>query len=268
MLYKLIAVDMDGTLLNSQKQISKETVKMIQKCVDAGIIFTICTGRPIQGVRNYADQLNLTCPVITYNGAVIVKADTEAVLFEQSLQQEDAQKIFALGQQYNTTQCIWSGGQLYGNKLNDRIHEYKKFSGVEPLLVEDFDTLSKRGITKILWDDDAHRISQMQEDLKHNDLSEVNHCTSTPNFLEFFSSRVSKAIAMAKLGELYHINREEMVAIGDGLNDLSMIRYAGLGIAMGNAEPAVKAAAQWITDTNNEDGVGEAMERIIYKEVL
>ena len=263
MSYKLIAVDMDGTLLNSQKEISKETIKIIQKLPDEGIIFTLCTGRPIQGVADYAGQLGLTGPVITYNGAVIVKADSREVLFQQNLLREDARKILEMGQRHQTTQCIWAGGRLYSNELNHRIHEYKKLSGVEPLLAEDFEALLDLGVTKVIWDDEPEKVQRMLGNLQENDFSEVTYCTSTPEFLELFSSRVSKAIAMEKLGALYHIKREEMVAMGDGLNDLSMIEYAGLGIAMGNAEPAIKAAAGYITDTNDADGVKKAIEMIL-----
>ena len=117
------------------------------------------------------------------------------------------------------------------------------------------------GITKILWYDEMDRIKQILKELSCNMFSEVSYCTSKPVFLEFFSSRVSKSAAMEKIGELYGIKQEEMIAIGDGLNDLSMIQYAGIGVAMENAEEEVKRNSQYVTTSNDEDGVRKAIEK-------
>lgn len=261
MKYKFVAVDMDGTLLNSRGEITAATAEEIRKLADKDVVFTISTGRPIQGVAKYNEWLGLKGPVITYNGAMIVNAEDNKVLFEQGLLREDARKIWELGQKYNTTMCIWAGNQLYGNRLDEKIHDYKKLSGVEPILAEDIETLLDIGITKILWYDETERIEEFLTQLSSDLFCEVSYCTSKPTFLEFFSKKVSKAVAMEKIGEFLGITRDEMVAIGDGLNDLSMIEYAGLGVAMGNAAKEVKDNAQFITDTNDEDGVRKVLEK-------
>lgn len=259
--YKLVAVDMDGTLLNSNGEITDNTIRAIRRLVDTGVVFTISTGRPIQGVEKYNSLLHLRGPVITYNGAMIVDAETHETLFERGLLREDAKKIFELGLHCDTTMCIWAGNQLYGNKLNSRIHDYKKLSGVEPIKVEEFEELLNIGVTKILWYDDADVIKKIMQELSADMFSEVTYCTSKPTFLEFFNRKVSKSEAMKQIGQIYGINREEMIAIGDGLNDLNMIKYAGLGIAMGNADNEVKNNAQYITASNDDEGVLKAIER-------
>ena len=261
MKYKFVAVDMDGTLLNSRGEITPATEREIRKLADKGVVFTVSTGRPIQGVAKYKELLGLTGPVITYNGAMIVNAEDNRVLFEQGLLREDARKIWELGQKYNTTMCIWAGNQLYGNRLDEKIQDYKRLSGVEPILAEDIEKILDMGITKILWYDEVERIEAFLAQLSSDLFCEVSFCTSKPTFLEFFSSKVSKAVAMEKIGEYLGVNREEMVAIGDGLNDLSMIQYAGLGVAMGNAAKEVKENAQFITDTNDEEGVKKVLEK-------
>jgi len=263
MKYKLIAVDMDGTLLNSKGEITETTAEAIRMAVEKGIIFTISTGRPIQGVEKYNSLLHLKGPVITYNGAMIVNAESHEILFRQELVRSDAKQIWEMGLQYDTTMCIWSNNRLYSNKWNDKIHDYKKLSGVEPILLKDFETLPDMGITKILWYDEVERIEDFMRVLSPDMFSEVSYCTSKPTFLEFFSSKVSKSVAMKKIGEIYNITRDEMVAIGDGLNDLSMIQYAGLGVAMGNAEEEVKRNSQFVTTTNDEDGVRLVIEKLI-----
>lgn len=263
MKYKLIAVDMDGTLLNSKGEITEKTMAAIRNAVDQGIILVISTGRPIQGVEKYNGLLDLRGPVITYNGAMIVDAPTREVLFRQELSRDDAKRIWELGRKYDTTMCIWSNNQLYSNQWNDKIHDYKKLSGVEPILIKDFDTLSEQGITKILWYDEVKRVGEFLNELSPEMFSEVSYCTSKPSFLEFFSSKVSKSVALEKIGEIYNITREEMIAIGDGLNDLGMIQYAGLGVAMGNAEEEVKKHAQLVTKTNDEEGVRVVIEKYL-----
>lgn len=263
MKYKFVAVDMDGTLLNSRGEITPATVAVIRKLADKDVVFTISTGRPIQGVAKYSESLGLKGPVITYNGAMIVNAEDNKVLFEQGLLREDARRIWELGQKYNTTMCIWAGNQLYGNRLDEKIQDYKKLSDVEPILAEDIEALLDIGITKILWYDEVERIEEFLTSLSSDLFLEVSYCTSKPTFLEFFSKKVSKAVAMEKIGEMLGIARDEMVAIGDGLNDLSMIQYAGLGVAMGNAAQKVKDNAQLITDTNEEDGVKKVLEKIL-----
>lgn len=259
----MIAVDMDGTLLDSSCRISERNTRAIRAAVDGGITFVLATGRPIQGVREYAALLGLVGPVITYNGAVIVDIATEEILYEQSMDKADAALAIELGLHYDTTMCIWSRGRLYVNKLNERAHDYKKISGVEPILVEDYDCLIQAGITKILWYDDEDMIAKMPQEMAAKPFRETSFCLSRPYFLEFFSSKASKAAAVSRLCEIYGISPEEVITIGDAPNDLSMIRFAGLGIAMDNAHEEVKAAAKYVTTTNDEDGVAAVIEKYI-----
>ena len=158
-----------------------------------------------------------------------------------------------------------SDNKLYGNKLNDRIQEYSQATKVTPLLMPSIDELLAQGITKILWYDDVSQIQQIEKELRktahfHN----VTFCTSKPFYLEFFSSKVSKAAAIDCIGKLFDFTPAETIAIGDGFNDLSMIRYAALGVAMANAPDGVKESADYITArTNNEDGVAEVLEKFV-----
>lgn len=261
MKYKLIAADMDGTLLNSQSVITEKTRDAIHRVVEKGVIFTICTGRPIQGVERYNDVLNLDSPFITYNGAMIVMGKSREILFEQHLTPDGARDVLTWGKRFNTTMIAWSNNKLYVNALNDRVNEYKWLSGVEPVLITDEEEIINNDITKILWYDRPEEIERFQEILKDKLGEGVTYCTSKPAFLEFFDSRVSKAVAMEKIGERFGIKREEMVAIGDGFNDLSMIEYAGMGVAMANAPEEIKKKADYITLSNDDDGVAYFLDK-------
>lgn len=267
MKYKLIAADMDGTLLNSEGKISPKTSKAIKKAVDNGVVFTVSSGRPIQGILKYGEFLPLKFPLITYNGAMIVNPENREILFHKALKKEDALKILKLGKDFSVTICLWCENQLFVNRIDERVNRYKRLSGVEPIVIKDKEQLAKKGITKILWYDKAERIKGIQETLQKESFNEVTFCTSKPEFLEFMDSGVSKAAAMEFLGKLFGIKREEMIAIGDGDNDLLMIEYAGLGISMENGSEKVKKAAGYITSSNDREGVALAIDKFILNHI-
>lgn len=264
MAYKIVAVDMDGTLLNDDGVITPKTVEAIKNAIASGVVFTISTGRPMQGVLKYQDILGLKDPIITYNGAMLVKPETKEIIYELGLETMDASKVLAFGLSNNITMCIWSNNQLYGNLSTDLIHTYKLMSGVEPIFIDDMEVVLKQGITKVVMIDSVENIKRYQEMLGDVNFDKVTYCTSKPTFLEFFNSDVSKGIAVAKLGELYNASAEEIITIGDANNDLEMLQYAGLGVAMDNAHEDVKAHAQFITTSNNEDGIAHVIDKFIF----
>ncbi len=261
--YKLIALDMDGTLLNSKKEISDRNIKAIGAAQEKGVIVVIATGRAVQGIEKYNSVLKLKNPVIAYNGAVIFDLGTNKTIFEKSLELRDAKKIIEKGRDYNTTMCIWSKNQLYVNELNDRVKDYKKLSGIEPILMQNEDILCSQGITKILWYDTVERIEGFYTGFREDSFEKVGYCKSMPYFLEFFNKEVSKAVAVAKIAEIYGISPYEIIAVGDGENDVAMIEYAGLGAAVTNADNMLKAKAKIITKSNDDDGVAEVIEQYI-----
>lgn len=262
--YKLMAVDMDGTLLTSEKTISEATVKAIEKAYSAGKVVTISTGRPVQGLSNYESVIKPDIPVITYNGAMLIKLHSKEILFQQNVDSSSAREVIMRGNEAATTVVVWSDNKLYANKINERVEEYKKLSGLEPIIIKNVDEIVSQGVTKLLWLDEPHKHIEYQRWLNENLINrKINYCTSQPSFLEFMGEGVSKAVAMEKLGELLGVLREESIAVGDGFNDLEMIEYAGLGIAMENAPDEVKERADYITDSNDEDGVAKAIERFM-----
>ena len=265
MTYKLMAVDVDGTLLDSNSNLTEGTKKAIKAGVENGLIFAISTGRPIQGVEHFNKTLNLDLPFITYNGAMVVMGNSKEILYEQKLSEKKAKEILDLGQKYNTTIMIWTNNNLYVTEINERTEKYKSISGVEPILIDDVDELIKSGVTKILWYDEIERINQFESEVGKYLDNKVNYHTSRPMFLEFVDINASKAIAMEKLGEYYGIKQSEMIAVGDGYNDLSMIEYAGLGVVMANAKDEIKAKGDYVTLSNDEDGVAHVIYEFILK---
>jgi hypothetical protein len=263
MQYKLLAVDIDGTLLNNRREITAKTKKAIYQAIDRGVVFTISSGRPIQGVEMITRQLELDIPVITYNGAMVITGSTRNVIYSCCMREEDALLVERLGKERNTTIAIWSDNQLFVNKMDERAEKYSHISGTQPKLYGDIYELIRKGISKILWYDEVERINAFEREMHELVGPSMNFHTSQPFFLEFVDVNASKAIALEKLGEHYGIRREEMIAVGDGYNDISMIEYAGLGVAMGNAPDDIKQQADYVTLSNENDGVAHVIEKFI-----
>lgn len=265
MAYKLMAVDIDGTLLNNRNELTDNTKNAIRRAVEKGLIFTIASGRPIQGIEGLNKALNLDVPFITYNGAMVVLGKSKQVLYEQKLSKADAGDIIKLGEEYGTTIMVWKDNGLYVPKVDERVDKYKTISSVEPIIAENMKQLIENGVTKILWYDEVEKVEQYQREIGKYLSDNVNFHPSRPYFLEFVDKNASKAIAMEKLGEYYEIKQSEMIAVGDGYNDLSMIEYAGLGVAMANSPDGVKEKADYITLSNEEDGVAHVINEFILK---
>lgn len=264
MRYRLMAVDIDGTLLDSSNRLTEGNIKAIRLGVEKGLIFVISSGRSIQGVKWIVEELGMDIPLIAYNGAMVVLGMPAKILSEQRLSPLDAIKVFNIGESYGTTIIVWVDNKLYVNKMNDRAREYAGSNQIQPVLVDDINEIVKNGASKILWYDDEEMINKYNNEVGNYLGDTVVFHTSKPIFLEFVDRHASKALAMEKLGVYYGIAREEMIAVGDGFNDVSMIEYAGLGVAMANAPEQIKNLADYVTLSNDEDGVAH----VIYKYVL
>ena len=267
-MYKLIALDMDGTLLKSDDSISRETKEALTKCMDQGVMVVLCTGRPFQGVIAYVKELGLSGLMITYNGAMIVKVEGRKIVFHKSLKAKDAKQVIDLGLERDTTIIIWSNNKLYVNRYDENAKTYEAIAKTEAIVVEDYKQIISEGVTKVLWFDNVENTNRYLVELEGKVNKSINYCTSRPNFLEFFDGNVSKADAMKFIGKTYGIKQEEMIAMGDGFNDLSMIEYAGLGVAMGNAEEEVRLTADYITSSNDENGIVKVVDKFIIQNIV
>lgn len=262
--YKILALDMDGTLLNAKRQISEKTLAAIRQATECGVIVTVATGRSWTGFKQYAAVLELQNPVILYNGGMIVSPDGSDVYFQQNLEPDAAQEIMRHGQSYGVTQIIWAGERLYSFADTERLRRYAAVAGCDfTILTDEGEALAKQGITKVLWTAEAEQIMQYQEVLPKILKADVNDSTSSPWFLEFVDNRVSKGAALSKFAAHFEVEPAQVIAVGDAMNDRTMLQYAGLGVAMENAPDALKEHADFITRTNDADGVAHVIERFI-----
>ena len=263
--YRLIAVDMDGTLLNNKKEITHATLDGINKMISKGFVFCLSTGRPYYGVKKYCEEIDGDIPLILYNGAIVTFSKTNKVLLSTNLTADQSKRIIDIINHYDGTFIFWSNEKLYVNKINDYTTNYFGISKATPTLIDKDFIIPHGEITKIIWFDEAEKLVEYQKTVL-KDIKDVNFFTSQPIFLEFVSQGISKAKAMEIIGKFYGISVSEMIAIGDGCNDIPMLEYAGLGVAMANADSLVKDKADYITSSNEEDGVLKVINEFILKE--
>ncbi len=264
MKYRMIAVDLDGTLLTDDKRISRGNSEALRRANDAGIHIVISTGRAWPGVREFAGQLGISAPVITSNGAMIIDANSGEILLKRDLEEEDARVIAAEGRKRLTSQIVWSNKRLFGLPVDERLADYsRRFGKIPAKPLPPLSDVLRDGISKFLWYDEPERIDRFQREMRELLPPSVTVCKSLPEFLEFFHGEVSKARGLARVAEYFGVSMDEVIAVGDADNDLPMLTEAGLAVAMGNATESVKSVADFVTETNENDGVAHVIARFL-----
>lgn len=259
--YRLMAVDIDGTLLRSDRTISEDTINTIGKLLENNKYFAIATGRPYTTAKPICDNIPYDIPLITANGALILMNKSNKIIYKHYMRKEAVKKVCELAKNYNATLAIWLEGKIYINKLNEHTMHYQDL--LIPNVVDDFSIIYDEDVLKIIWFDEANALIQVQKDIKKYFNGEANYFTSQSTFLEFVDGNVSKADAIEILGNYLNVKIENTIAVGDGYNDLGMIKKAGLGIMMENAVDELKIQADYVTKTNNEDGVCYAIKKFM-----
>ena len=263
---RLIALDMDGTLLDPQSRLTERTIKALRAAGEKGAGIVLASGRMPCALRGFVSTLNITAPLIAYNGALIADSRTEEPMASFPVEAALAREIAAACEELNLHIQAYRGDAFCCERDNVFARDYQAFldgpvrmEAVGRKLSEwlDFDT------PKLLAIDMVERISELLPILRECFAGRVKVATSQPRFIEFVSPKAGKAVALERLSELTGIAREDIAAFGDGLNDLDMIEWAGRGYAMANAPEAVRAKADAIAPSNAEDGVAQVVEQLI-----
>lgn len=271
-LYKLIAIDMDGTLLNDQHTVDKQTIKTLEEANHLGIKIVLCSGRPIGGMKSYVDALNLNQKgdyTIAYNGGLVQDAYTGDNIIEFSLNYEHLKQLYALSLELHTPMHFFDTKGVYTpNKNINHYTVYEAFLNNIPLFYRNIEDINPdQPLSKIMFIDHPEHLKKVIPKIPKELYKKYTIVQSAPHFLEFVHPETNKGLAVQKLAEKLGIKREEVICIGDNENDLSMIEYAGCGVAMGNAVEKIKAAADFETLSNNENGVAHAIEKLILNQL-
>lgn len=272
MSYKMLCTDMDGTLLDDNKNISERNKRAIAEAVKRGIKIVVCTGRLFTSADYYADLIGVKAPVIASNGSYIREKDRNEVIYKCALGYERSKKVLDIVKKYGIYPHFNSSDRVFTEKIIYSSEVYIKNNKTLPKdrqinieIVEDWDNVLKKYDDEILKliaiDKDAEKIAKAKAELK--EMEDIEVVSSYFDNFEVMGKGVSKGRAVEIMSGYYNIPREEIICIGDNENDLTMIEYAGLGVAMGNGEDDVKKAADFITDTNNNDGVAKVIEKFL-----
>lgn len=265
-MYKLLALDLDGTTLNSDHVVTEETAKYIKKIIKNGKKVTIISGREPKSIVSISDKIGLNGLVGSMNGAIITTSDGIDHILNLSLAKEHVKSVIELAKELNFTVIAFIENESFINsKKTDFGKLIDKFTDYPAIEVGDLDEyLSKNKlyekVNKIAVTDEYENLQIFKEKFERKNNS-CNLLFSLPFFLEVNRNDISKGKALEFIANSYGIKKEEIVAVGDGENDVELLKAAGLGIAMENAMDELKEVANEFTSSNDNDGVVKVIKK-------
>ena len=264
--YEMIVLDLDGTLTNRNKEITPRTKEALMEAQKRGKIVVLATGRPTAGVEPLARELELSrfgSYILSFNGGMITNCRTGEVVFSSVLPMESNERIIGLAEEYRVDILTYQDSQILTNNRECPYAKIESEINHLPLCQTDLRAAITGPVPKFIMLDDGDYLAMVEPRVKAALGRDYSVYRSEPFFLEIMPKGIDKAKSLERLLDSLGMGREQMIACGDGYNDLTMIRYAGLGVAMENAVLPVKNAADYVTASNDEDGVALVAERFL-----
>ena len=269
---RLIALDLDGTLLDSQKYLSPGNRRALLKCIQKGIDVVPCTGRIWSGVPDFIREFPGIRYAITVNGAVVEDIYEKKILDERKLNWQQTVEILELAGHFQTMYDVYIDGSGWGEaRFMERMEDY----GISPVIKKMIKE-TRRIVPNVIEEVKMRACSVEKINYFFGDLQERQRArealllrgdvlvsSSFPNNLEINAPGAAKGEALLRLAEKLGIEPQQTMGFGDGENDLTLIQKAGIGVAMGNAVESLKEEADYVTSTNDEDGVAAALEHLL-----
>jgi len=266
---KLVAVDLDDTLLRDDLTISEHTQEILRRVRESGVVVTISTGRMLPSARPYAEQLGFDVPIITYQGALVKSVFSGEVIYECPLNEDVARLVIQYGRKKGIHVNFYLEDKLYVERVTPVGEHYERLAGVPFTRVSDLEELLEAGLPyKLLLIQEEQLIGQSLQELREilqKEGLDAHLTISKPTYLEVNHTQATKGTALKKLADWLGVSREEVMACGDSFNDLEMLDFAGCSVAVANAYPEVRSKAKYITASNNEDGVAQALEKLVLR---
>ncbi len=289
-MYKLVAVDLDGTLLNSYGEITQNTKKVLESVQQKGVQIMIASGRPIDSIKTIANEINSKKFFIAGNGAIIYDIENEKVVYEKYISKNKVLEIAKICEENNIAYNIYTEENIITKELKYNVLYYYKENlkkdankKTKIMIVDNMIDYIKKSqnfkCLKITVCDENKTIfksiTRRLKEIENIDVMDVSHMSrkmfkqGTEDvpieyfYTEISSTQVDKWQAIKYLLPILQINPEEVICIGDNINDKEMIENSGLGICMGQSTPVIKQISDYITDTNAEDGVAKILGKVI-----
>ena len=267
--YDMLVLDIDGTLVGSDKTISGKTREAIIKAQQRGKIVAIASGRSIAGIRKTASNISLEQYggyVIAYNGTTVVNCKTGECIYNQMVPQELVKPVYEAAKRVSAGIVVYNDNtkeMISGNGLNEYIKIDAEACNVTINEVSDFVKAINFPFNKFLLSGKPAHMAEVEKIMAKEFGDRLNVFRSDPFYVELLPRYVDKGVAVEKLVKHLDIQREKVICIGDSYNDLPMLRFAGMGVAMGNAQQEVKEMADYVTASNDEDGIVDVIDKFM-----
>ena len=269
--YSIIALDLDGTLTNSEKIITSRTFDALMKAQREGVRLVLASGRPTFGIAVLANQLQLADYggyVLSYNGGRIIDWCEKTVIFSQVVDQKLVPILYDFAEKAQLPIVTYLPEAILASKNEgEYLAEEARINGMPVVVAQNFVEEAMQiagGSTKFLIPGEPEQLIQLESEMKAALSEQMEVFRSAPFFLELPPKGIDKAQSLQRLLTHLGLERESLMAFGDGFNDLSMIQFAGQGIAMANAVEEVKSIADFVTTSNEEDGIAHALEHLLF----
>ena len=258
---KLIATDIDGTILKYNYEFNKKVKDCIKNLTKDGIKVVLVTGRMHAATQHITEELGLDTPIVCYQGGLV--KHNNKILYERNLDPKSAKDIINWARKNNIHTNLYLNDKLYVEKDSPTIQRYIK-QGISHFCIKSFDEIKLEKINKLLLInyEDENKVTMWKEYLETK-YQNIHFIKSTPFYCEVCHSEATKACAVNFLKDYWGLKREEIMTIGDQNNDIDLLAAGGIKVAMGNATEELKAVANYVTDTVNNDGFVKAVEKFV-----
>ena len=270
MKYKMIVLDLDGTLTNNKKEITPRTKEALMKAQAKGVKIVLASGRPTYGIMPLAEELELKKNggfILAFNGGKIIDCSDCRTIFEQKLDETLVPLLYHAAKEAGMQILTYQGEGIAATDKNDKYVQEE--ARINKMPVEEYDDFLQQlvyPVNKCLIVGDPAPLHQLEIKLKKELEGRMDVYRSADYFLECVPLGIDKARSLDRLIITLGITKEEVIACGDGYNDLSMINFSGLGVAMSNAADDIKAQADYVTLSNEEDGIAHVVDKFILSE--
>ena len=272
---RLIAVDLDGTLLNASKQISIPTAVVLRRAQNRqGVLIVLASARPPRSVRPFYEQLDLQTPTINYNGALVFHPRTREVMLHRPIPTRTARKAVQLARAMlpEVLVSVEVLDKWYTDHFDERFLAEEDFLTetarlCRPDVIAPIETWLNQAVTKLLLLGKPQPLARVADAIVEQLSEEVSLVQTEDYLIQVAHTMASKAVALRAEAARLGVERQEVMAIGDNANDVGMLRWAGIGVAMANAHEQTLAAANYVTDSHEADGVARAVQKIVLEGV-
>lgn len=264
---KILILDIDGTLVNSKKEITPETLKGLMQIQEEGHVVVLASGRPYPGMEAYVKEIGLDRfggYAISFNGGMIINCATGEAVFEKSIPNRYAKPIYDYAVEKGIGMVTYKDGMVVTGRPIDNYVQYEaRLNHMAVHSVKDFVSYVDFDMIKCLLTAEPDKAEVCEQELSKMLQSDLNVFRSEPYFIEITAKGIDKAESIAVLLDILGIKREASICCGDGFNDLTMVQYGGIGVAMDNAQQIVKDNADYITASCDDDGIAEVIKKFI-----